>query len=192
MSALKMGNATLATENAGSIDISYGALPAGVPVQMQVKTFNTKYTHTANPSTTWSDTGYYVNISPFFSNSKILVRLTTCITHHVSTSTARACFRRYIGSTHGATSPLAGVHNGDGATMGSYDSGSGTDNGQPFPMVWYDTHAQNAGTQITYKVFLAGNLTSGASSYVQMGTSAAANASDYDIITTDEAMEISG
>ena len=70
MSSLKMGTATLATENAGSIDIERASFPAGVPVQMQVQTFDTKYTHTASPSTTWSDTGYYINISPFFSNSK--------------------------------------------------------------------------------------------------------------------------
>ena len=96
----KMGNpAQTVLSQSGTARPTWGTGCTGVPVQMQVQTFNTKYTHTANPSTTWSDTGYYVNISPFFSNSNILVRLTTCITHHVGDR--KSMFQKIHESTHG-------------------------------------------------------------------------------------------
>ena len=80
MSTLKMGTATLATENAGSIDISHSALPAGCILQV----VESKKTDTDSvASTTWTDIDgtdnnnagsiWCCKITPRFSTSKILI-----------------------------------------------------------------------------------------------------------------------
>jgi len=190
MATLKLNSYELFTQSENNGPMIGTGFPAGVPIQFQLQTFNYSFTNTKNPSTIWEDTGYHVTISPFMSNSKIYVECISTVSHHVNQSTSRIDIRRYVNNTHLATSPHAGTHNGDGATMGSYDNGSSTDNGHPVTICWYDEHNQSSGTPITYRVFLAGNLVSGNSPYVQMGTTASTNPTAYDIITTVKAMEI--
>ena len=89
MSILKMGTATLATENAGSIDINSGvninrgALPAGMPIQIVTNHIITLHTYTniqdvgsyPNNPENWTETAVTGSITPHFSNSRILIEM---------------------------------------------------------------------------------------------------------------------
>ena len=71
MSSLKMGTATLATENAGSIDISHSAFPAGaiINVQQVVKNGTQQVTSTSYVLLT----ELTIDITPKSSNNKFLL-----------------------------------------------------------------------------------------------------------------------
>ena len=79
MSSLKMGTATLATENAGTIDIERASFPAGMPIQIVTNHIITLHTYTniqdassiPNNPENWTATAVTGSITPHFSNSRI-------------------------------------------------------------------------------------------------------------------------
>ena len=102
MSSLKMGTATLATENAGSIDIERASFPAGMPIQIVTNHIITLHTYTdiqdvdsyPNNPENWTATAVTGSITPHFSNSRILVEMFSswgCTTgaNHVSQAVKR-------------------------------------------------------------------------------------------------------
>ena len=76
MSSLKMGTATLATENAGSIDISHSAFPAGAIINVQ-QALKTDVQTITNSGTfpDWEDiTGLSITMTPKSASSKFFIQ----------------------------------------------------------------------------------------------------------------------
>ena len=111
--------------------VDSGAIVApGQIVQIQYNTFTTSVKTSAN--SVWADNGFYVNITPKYSNSKIWINITTTASWAPSVSLAVTDIRRFVGGTQQAISTHSGVMNLDGGTMGAYGgSGGAADNGVP-------------------------------------------------------------
>lgn len=164
-------------------DLTTAQIPAGTPIQIQYQTFNFRViTSTGN---TWYDTGFYVNITPQYANSKIWINVSTAASWAPGVSLCVLDIRRYSGATYQATSPHTGTMGLDGGTMGVYGgSGGGNDNGVPTTVEWFDS--PNTTSALTYRLFYRGN----GNGSTAVGTCAHSNASAYDIITTVKATEI--
>jgi len=83
-----MGTATLATENAGSIDISQSAFPAGHIIKIASTTLRTAHTYTTTGS--WVDTHLYLEFTPTYSTSNILLQ------YHVAFSSTNDGYGRMV------------------------------------------------------------------------------------------------
>lgn len=155
----------------------------GSIIQTVVNTFTTKVmTSTGN---TWFDTGFYVNITPKYSNSKIWLNITTAASWAPGVSLCVVDIRRFSGSTQQAVSPHTGTMNLDGGTLGAYGgSGGSADNGVPLTVEWFDSPSTTSA--ITYRLYYRGN----GNGATAIGSIAHSNSSTYDIITTLKATEI--
>ena len=155
----------------------------GTVIQIQYATYTTSIKTSTN--NVWTDTGFYVNITPKYSNSKIWVNVTTTASWAPAVSLVLTDIRRFVAGSQQATSPHTGS-SGDGATMGAY-GGSTTgavDNGVPLTIEWFDS--PGAISQLTYKLYYKGN----GAGLIAIGSAAHSNATTYDIITTVKAVEI--
>ena len=128
MSSLKMGTATLATENAGSIDISHSAFPTNAVLKVYSVTF-TGVTSTISQSNNFQPVGgsssgnlTITTDTPISSNSKYL--LMAHVTHSISSS---SCITfRFYDDTGGANTAIEGALNDPNGSLrvrGSFGPG---------------------------------------------------------------------